>query len=96
MSAIIEFRDVSLAIAPGRLLLDHISLALEEGTTTAILGRSGSGKTTLLRTINRLLKTTNGEILMRGTNLGKLRSHRRKAFHGLRYSRGRIVSALHC
>jgi osmoprotectant transport system ATP-binding protein len=69
MSAVIEFRDVSLALAPGRLLLDRISLALEEGTTTAILGRSGSGKTTLLRTINRLLKPTNGEILMRGTNL---------------------------
>ena len=58
MGAAIEFRDVRFATAQGRLLLDGISLALEEGSTTAILGRSGSGKTTLLRTVNRLLEPT--------------------------------------
>ncbi len=68
MSAAIEFRDVSFATAQGRLLLDKISLTLEEGTTTAILGRSGSGKTTLLRTVNRLVEPTSGEVLVNGEN----------------------------
>ena len=68
MSAAIEFRDVSFATAQGRLLLDKISLALEEGTTTAVLGRSGSGKTTLLRTVNRLVEPTSGEVLVNGEN----------------------------
>ena len=66
MSAAIEFRNVSFAVAQGRLLLDGISLGVEEGTTTAILGRSGSGKSTLLRTVNRLIEPTGGEVLVRG------------------------------
>jgi osmoprotectant transport system ATP-binding protein len=69
MSAAIEFRNVSFATPQGRLLLDRISLALEEGTTTAILGRSGSGKTTLLRTVNRLVEPTGGEVLVHGRNV---------------------------
>jgi osmoprotectant transport system ATP-binding protein len=67
MPAAIEFREVSFATAQGKLLLDRISLALEEGTITAILGRSGSGKTTLLRTVNRMVEPTGGEVLVDGT-----------------------------
>ena len=72
MSQAVEFRNVSFATSAtpqGRLLLDGISLTLEEGTTTAILGRSGSGKTTLLRTVNRMLEPTNGDVLVRGENI---------------------------
>jgi osmoprotectant transport system ATP-binding protein len=67
MTAAIEFREVSFATAQGRLLLDRISLALEEGTITAILGRSGSGKTTLLRTVNRMIEPTGGEVMVGGS-----------------------------
>jgi len=70
MSAAIEFREVSFVTQQGRVLLDNISLALEEGTTTAILGRSGGGKTTLLRTVNRLLQPTSGDVLVHGANAG--------------------------
>jgi osmoprotectant transport system ATP-binding protein len=84
MSTAIEFRNMSF-VAPGaasrsRLLLDNISLALEEGTTTAILGRSGSGKTTLLRTVNRLVEPTSGGVLVHGKSMrdGNLIALRRK------------------
>ncbi len=69
MSAAVEFRCLSYATPQGRLLLDNISLELEEGTTTVILGRSGSGKTTLLRTVNRMIEPTGGEVLMHGENV---------------------------
>ena len=69
MPAAIEFRDLSFATAQGRLLLDRISLALEAGTITAVLGRSGSGKTTLLRTVNRMIEPTGGEVLAHGTRV---------------------------
>jgi osmoprotectant transport system ATP-binding protein len=69
MDAAIEFRTTSFATPQGRLLLDSISLAIEEGTTTVILGRSGSGKTTLLRTVNRMVEPTSGEVLVRGQNI---------------------------
>lgn len=69
MTAAIEFRNLCFATPQGRLLLDHISLTLEEGTTTAILGRSGSGKTTLLRTVNRMVEPTGGDVLVNGESV---------------------------
>lgn len=66
MGAAIEFRNVRFATRQGRLLLDGISFTVEEGTTTAILGRSGSGKTTLLRTVNRMVAPTGGDVLVDG------------------------------
>jgi len=64
--AAIEFRGVYFATQQGRLLLENISLSLESGTTTAILGRSGSGKTTLLRTVNRMIEASGGEVYVDG------------------------------
>ncbi|MGC2618163.1 MAG: ATP-binding cassette domain-containing protein, partial [Acidobacteriaceae bacterium] len=66
MSTAIEFRSVSFATPQGRVLLDKISLAVEGGTTTVLLGRSGSGKTTLLRTVNRMVEPTGGDVLLHG------------------------------
>jgi osmoprotectant transport system ATP-binding protein len=58
----VEFAKVSYTADGGHLVLRDISLSLEAGTTTALLGRSGSGKTTLLRTVNGLIRPTSGEI----------------------------------
>lgn len=69
MGTAIEFQNVDYAIAQGRLLLNSISLVVEEGTTAAILGRSGSGKTTLLRTVNRMVETTGGAVLVGGRDV---------------------------
>jgi len=72
MSAALEFQNTSVALESGRLLLDGVSLALEEGTVTAILGRSGSGKTTLLRTANRMIEPTRGQICVAGMTINDL------------------------
>jgi len=69
MNPTIEFREVSFTTPQGRKLLDGISFALEEGTTTAILGRSGSGKTTLLKTVNRMVEPTTGDVLVSGQSI---------------------------
>jgi osmoprotectant transport system ATP-binding protein len=60
----VEFAKVSYTLAGGRVLLRDISLRLEAGTTTALLGRSGSGKTTLLRMINGLVPPSSGRVLV--------------------------------
>ena len=62
----VEFAKVSYTLAGGRVLLRDVSLELEAGTTTALLGRSGSGKTTLLRMINGLVAPTSGEVRVGG------------------------------
>jgi osmoprotectant transport system ATP-binding protein len=62
----VEFAKVSYTLADGRVLLRDVSLQLEAGTTTALLGRSGSGKTTLLRLVNGLVQPSAGEVLVAG------------------------------
>ncbi len=73
--------------APPRPILDDISLQLEGGTTTALLGRSGSGKTTLLRTVNGLVLPTSGTVTVNGRQVGPNSSPRqlRDLRHGIGY-----------
>jgi osmoprotectant transport system ATP-binding protein len=72
----VEFAKVSYTLPAsadgqaGRVLLGDISLQLEAGTTTALLGRSGSGKTTLLRMVNELVTPTSGEVQVAGKATG--------------------------
>jgi branched-chain amino acid transport system ATP-binding protein len=49
--------------------LDGVSLQVEAGTITAVLGANGAGKTTLLRTINGLVRPISGRISYEGRNL---------------------------
>lgn len=52
--------------------LDHITMEMEPGEITGILGTSGSGKTTLLNMIAGLEKPTKGNIEMFGYDIVKL------------------------
>lgn len=78
MSVALEFRNVSFRTASDRLLLDNVSLSLESGTVTAIVGRSGSGKTTLLRTANRMVEPTGGEVEIAAASTADTVALRRK------------------
>lgn len=49
--------------------LDGVSLTVEAGTITAVLGANGAGKTTLLRTINGLVRPRSGRIVYDGHDL---------------------------
>ena len=60
----IAFDQVGLTTPEGRVILDHVTLQIAEGSTTALLGRSGSGKTTLLRMVNRLIEPTAGRVMV--------------------------------
>lgn len=62
----------------GHRVLENVSLSFEDETTTAVVGPSGSGKSTILRSINGLVRPTEGRVLLFGrpidyTDLPKLR-----------------------
>ncbi len=64
----IEFKNVSYeyqADTPfAQKALNNISLKIEDGSFTAIVGHTGSGKSTLIQHLNGLLKPTLGKVII--------------------------------
>ena len=77
---IVECKQVTF-YREGQRIFHDLSLSLEKGKITAILGPSGTGKTTLLKLLCGQLKPDQGEIWVDGLNLANLG---RKALFKLR------------
>lgn len=52
--------------------LVDVSLALEDGDVTCVMGKSGSGKSTLLRQLGLIDRPTSGQILLDGQDVTRL------------------------
>ncbi|MCX4092669.1 ABC transporter ATP-binding protein [Nocardia sp. alder85J] len=50
----------------GRVVIDGLTLDIEPGLVTTIIGPNGCGKSTLLRTLGRLLRPRAGRVLLDG------------------------------
>ena len=61
MSALLEIDDLQTAYGPSQVLFG-ISLRIEQGGVTTLLGSNGMGKTTLFKTIVGLEPLTSGEL----------------------------------
>jgi len=59
------------------VVLEDVSLVLDEGDTLALLGRNGMGKTTLLVTLMGLTRLHRGTLRWRGADLTALPTYRR-------------------
>ncbi|HEV7603397.1 MAG TPA: ABC transporter ATP-binding protein, partial [Candidatus Limnocylindrales bacterium] len=70
----LELQDVEFRY-PGAqdAVLHHISLVVEPGRTTAIVGSTGSGKTTLINLIPRFYDVTAGSLTIDGADVRTLR-----------------------
>ncbi|MBY5848924.1 ATP-binding cassette domain-containing protein [Rhizobium leguminosarum] len=64
----IEIRNVTKRYGAATVV-DDVSMSVEKGEITVIVGTSGSGKSTLMRMINRLVPITEGEISVGGQNV---------------------------
>jgi osmoprotectant transport system ATP-binding protein len=59
----------------GTTVVDQVSMNVERGSITVIVGTSGSGKSTLLRMINRLVEPTSGRVLINGEDASSMPPH---------------------
>ncbi|MBX5174202.1 ABC transporter ATP-binding protein [Rhizobium sp. NZLR1b] len=66
--SMIEIRTVTKRYGAATVV-DNVSMRVEKGEITVIVGTSGSGKSTLMRMINRLVPITAGEIFVGGQNV---------------------------
>ncbi|WP_140764253.1 amino acid ABC transporter permease/ATP-binding protein [Mesorhizobium sp. B4-1-4] len=66
----IEVKNIDMAYGNLQVLYD-VSLKVEPGTVTCLIGPSGSGKSTLLRCLNRLVECRAGDILLDGESIHK-------------------------
>jgi ABC-type lipoprotein export system ATPase subunit len=83
--ASIELIDLAKHYRQGSTIvkaLDGISLTIESGEFVSIVGRSGSGKTTALDLLGLLLRPTSGQVILDGTDTGKLRDGARADLRG--------------
>ena len=61
------------------VVVQGVSLALEQGQSLALLGRNGTGKTTLLNTLVGVTRRHAGRITLAGQDISALPPHRRAA-----------------
>ena len=82
---VIELSDVSLRLGEGASsvqVLNKVSLSVERGHSTAIIGPSGSGKSTLLMIMAGLETIDSGEVWIAGERTDHLSEDAMAAFRG--------------
>ncbi|MBN1595482.1 ABC transporter ATP-binding protein [candidate division FCPU426 bacterium] len=79
----IEFKNVSFAYQPDKMVLQDIQLTVRAGGVLAIVGRSGAGKTTLVDLIPRFMEVTAGEIMMDDLNIKNIVQNDLRSLIGL-------------
>ncbi len=66
--ALLEIEDLTTDYGPVRAV-DAVTLSVERGSVTAVLGANGAGKTTLLRTISGLVRASAGSVRLDGESI---------------------------
>ncbi|WP_459129017.1 methionine ABC transporter ATP-binding protein [Guggenheimella bovis] len=67
----LELKHITVDFGSHRAV-DDVSIQLEKGDRLGIIGYSGAGKSTLLRTVNRLQRVTEGEVLFKNVRMDAL------------------------
>jgi ATP-binding cassette subfamily B protein len=69
----LRFEGVTFGYHAGDPVLRHLDLAIEAGTSVALVGGTGSGKTTLARLVPRFYDLQGGRILLDGVDVTQVR-----------------------
>lgn len=87
----VEFDRVGFAYRPGVPVLQDITLTLEPGTVTALVGASGSGKSTLAALLARFHDVAEGAIRVGGQDVRELSTDQLYARVGFVFQQTQLV-----
>ena len=90
---LVEFKNVTFQY-PGahEAVLSDINFTAKPGQTTAFIGSTGSGKSTLINLIPRFYDVTEGEILVDGVDVRKVKQHDLRELIGVVPQKGVLFS----
>lgn len=69
VKGLVEFENVQFEYEAGAPVLKNVSLRIEPGQTSALVGPTGAGKTTLVSLIPRFYDPTSGAVRLDGTDV---------------------------
>jgi branched-chain amino acid transport system ATP-binding protein len=74
VTAVLELRRLSSGYGPMQVV-HEVDLAIEPGSRVGLIGLNGHGKTTLLRSVVGLVDWRRGEVVLKGREIGGLKTH---------------------
>jgi lipoprotein-releasing system ATP-binding protein len=83
MEMLLSFKNISKSFVQRGIVLDNLSLDVQEGDSIAIMGPSGSGKTTLMNIAGLLDKADSGTVLFKGRDIMQYNDDESAAYRNL-------------
>ncbi len=79
----LEYEHVYFRYATGAEVLHDVTLAIEPGTTLAVVGKTGAGKTTLVNLVPRFYDPVDGRVLVDGIDVRNIRMESLRSHLGI-------------
>ena len=73
---LINIKDVNVKYPNGVYAIKDFSVSIKKGDFVFVIGKTGSGKSTFIKMLYREVKPFNGEIILSGLNVSKLKNNK--------------------
>ena len=73
---LINTKDVNVKYPNGVYAIKDFSVSIKKGDFVFVIGKTGSGKSTFIKMLYREVKPFNGEIILSGLNVAKLKNNK--------------------
>lgn len=79
----VSFENVSFGYKEDALIIEGMSIAINEGQTVAIVGPTGAGKTTIVNLLMRFYEIEGGRIVIDGVDIREMKRSKLRSLFGM-------------